>query len=281
MPTMPEGYYNRFDPAKKFEAHLYRAGFAVQNTEFNEMQSAFLDRLKGVADALFRDGDVIRDARVVIDAETGATTCEAGAVYLKGAVRGVAPKAISVPIVGVIAIGLYLQESVVTELEDPSLRDPAVGTRNYQEPGAARLRVEAVWGYAGDAQSGEFFPIYQVENGLLRAKEAPPNLDGVTQALARYDRDSSGGSYVVSGLSVATAADLATGEQVYTLSEGRARVNGYGVELTTSRRLVYSAAPDLRAIDSEPHPSTTAAAQRITLDRTPVASITRAPRRRS
>ena len=271
--TMPEGYYNRFDPAKNFDMHLFRAGYAVQSTEFNEVQSNFAARIQGVADALFRDGDVIRDARVIINADTGETTCEAGAVYLKGAVRGVAPRSLIVPVVGVIAVGLYLQETVVTELEDPSLRDPAVGSRNYQEPGAARLKIEAVWGFAGDSQAGEFFPVYQVENGILRAKEPPPNLDGVTQALARYDRDSSGGSYVVGGLTVAAAADLQTGEQVYTVSEGRARVNGYGVELTTSRRLIYLAAPDLRQIDSEPHTSTTAGAQRINLDRTPVAAI--------
>lgn len=274
MPTtMPEGYYNRFDPAKNFDQHLFRAGFAVQSAEFNEVQSNFASRIQGVADALFRDGDVIRDARIIVNADTGETTCEAGAVYLKGAVRGVAPRSIIVPVVGVIAVGLYLQESVVTELEDPSLRDPAVGTRNYQEPGAARLKIEAVWGFAGDGQPGEFFPVYQVENGVLRPKEPPPNMDGVTQALARYDRDSAGGSYVVGGLTVAAAADLQTGEQVYTVSEGRARVNGYGVELTTSRRLIYPAVPDLRQIDSEPHTSTTAGAQRINLDRTPVAAI--------
>lgn len=274
MPTtMPDGYYNRFDPAKNFDQHLFRAGFAVQSSEFNEVQSNFAARIQGVADALFRDGDVIRDARVIINADTGETTCEAGAVYLKGAVRGVAPKSLIIPVVGVIAVGLYLQETVITELEDPSLRDPAVGTRNYQEPGAARLKIEAVWGFAGDGQAGEFFPVYQVENGILRAKEPPPNLDGVTQALARYDRDSSGGSYVVSGLTVAAAADLQSGEQVYTVSEGRARVNGYGVELTTSRRLIYAAAADLRQIDSEPHTSTTAGAQRINLDRTPVSAI--------
>ena len=72
MPTMPEAYYNRFDPAKKFEAHLFRAGFAVQNAEFNEVQSHFADRIQGVADALFRDGDVIRDARVIIDVDPNA-----------------------------------------------------------------------------------------------------------------------------------------------------------------------------------------------------------------
>jgi hypothetical protein len=270
---MPEAYFNRFDPAKNFDAHLFRAGYAVQSAEFNEVQSNFAHRIQGVADAMFRDGDVIRDARVIVDADTGNAICEAGAVYLQGAVRGVAPKQLAIPVTELVAVGLYLKESVVTELEDPSLRDPALGTRNYQEPGAARIKAEAVWGFAGDGQSGEFFPVYQVDHGILQAKEPPPNLDAVTQALARYDRDSSGGSYVVGGLTVAAAADLANGQQVYTVSEGRARVNGYGVELTTSRRLIYTATPDLRLIDSEPHTSTTTSPQRINLDRTPVANI--------
>ncbi|MCD4502067.1 DUF4815 domain-containing protein [Chromobacterium vaccinii] len=273
MSNMPDGYYNRFDPAKHFDAHLFRASYAVQAAEFNEVQSSLSARIQGVADAMFRDGNVVRDARVVVHADSGQAVCEAGAVYLKGAVRGVAPKQLTIPVVGVVAIGLYLQESVVTELEDPSLRDPAVGARNYQEAGAARLKVEAVWGFAGDGQAGEFFPVYQVENGVLRAKEPPPQLDGVTQALARYDRDSSGGSYVVSGLAVAAAADLPGGEQVYTVSEGRARVNGYGVELSTSRRVVYPAAADLRPIDSEPHTSASAGIQRINVDRAPIAVI--------
>lgn len=273
MPTMPSAYFNRHDPAKNFDAHLFRAGYAVQSAEFNEIQSNAHTRLQDVADAIFRDGDVIRDARVIVNAGTGATIAEAGAVYIRGAVRNVVLKDMTVPLVGLIAIGLYLQETVITELEDPSLRDPSIGTRNYQEPGASRLKIEAVWGFANDGQLGEFFPVYQVENGILRAKEPPPNLDGVTQALARYDRDSSGGSYVVNGLTVAAAADLVSGEQVYTVSEGRARVNGFGVEQTTSRRLIYAATPDLRLLDSEPHTSTTVAAQRIDLDRSPVAAI--------
>ncbi len=273
MPTMPSAYFNRFDPSKNFDAHLFRAGFAVQSAEFNEVQSSFASRVQDISDAIFRDGDVIRDARVIVNAATGDTIAEAGAVYIRGAVRNVVLKDMTVPLVGLIAIGLYLQETVITELEDPSLRDPSIGTRNYQEPGASRLKIEAVWGFANDGQLGEFFPVYQVENGILRAKEPPPNLDGVTQALARYDRDSSGGSYVVNGLSVAAVADLIGGEQVYTVSEGRARVNGFGVEQNTSRRLIYAAIPDLRLLDSEPHASTTVAAQRIDLDRSPVADI--------
>lgn len=270
---MITGHYDRFDPSKEFESHLFRAGYVLQSAELNEIQSSFNHRMKGIGDALFKDGDVIRDALVIIDGNTGIARCESGAVYLKGAVRGVPPATLTVPTVGIVAIGVYLRTTAVTELDDPSLRDPASLTRNYQEPGAGRMRVSAAWGYSGDLQAGDFFPVYTVEDGFLRAKEAPPNLDSFNQALARYDRDSAGGTYVVSGLGVQRMADLPTGEQVYTVSEGRARVGGFGVELATSRRLIYPLAADQRLINSEPHVSSTAGAQRVNVDRAPIGSL--------
>lgn len=270
---MIDGYFNRFDPTKEYEQHLFRAGFVLQSAEMNEIQSAMQHRVRSIGDALFKDGDVVRDARVIVDAETGVATCESGAVYLQGAVRGVPPATLTLPITGVVAVGVYLKSTVVTELEDPALRDPASITRNYMEAGAARQKVSAAWGFSGDSQSGDFYPVYTVEDGQLRAKEPPPNLDAVTQALARYDRDSAGGTYVVSGLEVHRMDDLGTGEQVYTVSEGRARVNGYGVELATARRIVYPTIPDLRLVNSEPHQSTTAGTQRINVDRTPINDI--------
>lgn len=270
---MITGHYDRFDPTKEYEDHLFRAGYVLQSAELNEIQSASKYRIKSIADALFKDGDVVRDAQVIVDANTGIARCESGAVYLQGAVRGVPPATLTIPTVGVVAVGIYLMATAVTELQDPGLRDPASLTRNYQEPGAGRRKVSAYWGYSGDSQPGDFFPVYTVEDGSLRAKEAPPNLDSFNQALARYDRDSAGGSYVVSGLSVQRQDDLNSGEQVYTVSEGRARVNGYGVEQTTSRRLVYPAVPDLRLISSEPHVSTTVGAQRVNVDRGPINDI--------
>ena len=258
---MIDGYFNRFDPAKEYESHLFRAGYVLQSAELNEIQYAAAYRARGIADALFRDGDVVRDARVIVNESTGAVTCESGAVYLQGAVRGAPTATFTIATVGIVAIGLYLQSSIITELEDPTLRDPATLVRNYMEPGAARQKLHVSWGFFGDQQAGDFFPVYTVEDGQLRAKEPPPNLDAVTQALARYDRDSSGGTYVVSGLSL-KALDDAAGNQVYSVGEGRARVGGYGVELPTSRRTVYAATPDLLAIASEPHISTAATAQR-------------------
>ena len=270
MPTMPDGYFSRFDPAKNYDQHLFRAGYVLQSAELNEIQQATKSHIRGVADALFKDGDVVRDARIIVDPITGAAVCESGAVYIGGAVREVPLKNITVSVDLVVSVGIYLTETVVTELTDPQLRDPAILTQNYEEAGASRLKTTLSWGFAGDGGVGDFYPVYAVDKGFVRSKEPPPQLDSVTQALARYDRDSAGGTYVVSGLAVKKELDAADGSQVFTVGEGRARVNGYGVSVGTSRRLRYVAAPDLRAIDSEPHLSTTAGAQRVTLSRGPI-----------
>lgn len=271
------GYYNRSEAeqAKGYERHEFLAGRVLQSAELNEVQAYATNRIKALGDALYKDGDIVRDARAIVDQETGVTQLESGAVYLRGTVRGVPSDTITIPVTGTVVIGIYLNENIVTEAEDTDLLDPARETRSYQEPGAARLQIIPQWGYQGDGMSnGEFFPIYYVDDGQLRAKEAPPQLDSVSQAIARYDRDSTGSSYIVSGMQVTALNDLEDGTQVYSVKDGRARINGFGVSLSTSRRLEYPAQPDLRYIDSEPHASSGAGAQRINLDRTPISQIT-------
>ncbi|WP_068634901.1 DUF4815 domain-containing protein [Thauera butanivorans] len=264
--------YNRFDPADNYDAIEFRPDRVLQSAELNELQSMAAQRLREISDVLFSDGDVIRDARIIVSAETGDTQCEAGAVYLDGAVRGVPPAHLVIPITGIVTVGIYLQEVQVDESRDPGLLNPAVGTRGYNEPGATRRQINPVWGLPEDGTDGRFFPVWVVESGVVRPKEAPPNLDVMSQAIARYDRDSAGGSYIVTGLELAMSDDQ-PGGQVYTLSEGRARVGGVAVERTASHRITYPAQPDLRFIDSEPHPSTTTDPQRITLMRPPAQSI--------
>lgn len=270
-----QDYYDRYDPDKGYDRILFRDTRVLQGAELNEMQRILGGRMRGVVDALFKDGDIIRDAQVTYDENNGQANCQAGLIYLAGAVRQVEAAVLTVPNEGVRAIGVFLSNQVITELEDPGLYNPAIGVRGEGEPGAARLKVTAQWGLSTDVQPGDFYPVHTVEDGQIQAKEPPPNLDSLTQALARYDRDSAGGTYVVSGLTVRQAPDTDNGLQVYTVSEGRARVYGYPVELTTSRRLVFSAEPDLLEIESEPHLSAGGGDQRIDLDRYPVGTVHR------
>lgn len=89
MPNMPDSYYDNFNASKNYEKILYRDGYTLQGAELNEAQSAAMHRLQGVTDALFKDGDIIRDAGIIVDKETGEVRAQSGAVYLRGAVRGV------------------------------------------------------------------------------------------------------------------------------------------------------------------------------------------------
>ncbi|WP_052711993.1 DUF4815 domain-containing protein [Paracidovorax citrulli] len=266
--------YNDFDPTKNYESVAFVADTVLQSRELNDGQAILAHRIKGIADGIYSDGDVVRDARLTVDPQTGKATAESGAIYLQGAVRGVPPAAFVVPIVGTVAVGVYLRSRLVTAAEDTSLLNPAKGTPSYNTPGAARHQVTTAWGYAGDGQQGTFFGVYVVEEGFLRAKAPPPHLSAITRAIEDYDVASTGGgSYIVEGLRVAMAPDLPTGEQVYTVAEGSARVAGRSRIYQAGRRLVTAAVPDLLAVDSEPHVSTTEGAQRIDIGRPPCKGV--------
>ena len=276
---IPNCYNRRALGDKGYTQVLVREGYGVQGSEINEIQSIQAETLRGVADAFLQDGDIISDAAVVVDAESGSTRCAAGRIYLKGAVRAVPEAVFTIPSTGNVLIGVRLIETVVSELEDPELLNPAVGCRAQGMPGAWRRKEEVRWGFSGDGQDGELCPVYAVDDGELRPKEAPPAFDSTSQSIAGYDRDSTGGgSYVVEGLTVRRAADDSDGAQVYTVAEGRARVNGYGVTLPTARRVLYPATPDLRFVDTEVHKATADAAteqgQRVIVAHPPLKNVT-------
>ncbi|MDG7056567.1 MAG: DUF4815 domain-containing protein [Wolbachia endosymbiont of Penenirmus auritus] len=262
------GYYNRFDPDKEYEKSLFLAGRGLQSAELNETQEYALSKLKGIGDAIFRDGDVIAGSNCIIDAETGEVTLESGKIYLRGAVRKVEGKRFTIPLNTTVRIGVYYVESTITELEDENLRDPAVGTRNYQEVGAARLKVSTVWGYQAEGvfprfstTDGEFYPIYNIENGVLIEHSPPPQANIVTTALARYDKEANG-SYVVSGLEVmflqteeekGEGGERGAKKQVFVVNGGKARVDGYEIELSHSIRAYFDEDPDIKTVASESH----------------------------
>ena len=249
--------YNRFDASKKYTKLLFRSSQSLQSAELNETQECIQHAVNEIGDALFKSGDVISGCTCIIDSDTGAVTIEAGKIYLNGLVRDVHSGNLEIPTNVSLKIGVYFKERTITELEDPDLRDPAVGTSNYRQPGAARLQYNMTWGFQlsetseNDPQLGEFYTIYNVENGVLVQKALAPQLDAVNAALARYD-DESNGSYVVRGMNV-TCLSEDSSEQIFSINEGKAHVNGYEVGLNHSIRSVFPNEYDIQNIDSDPY----------------------------
>lgn len=266
--------YRRFKPEDNYDRLLFKADRVLQSAELNDWQDMHIARFRGVADVLFKEGDIINGCQCITNAQTGQTTVESGALYIAGAVRGIAPAALAVATVGTVYVGAFLQKTTVTELDEPTLYNPAVGTRGYGQAGAWREKVVITWGVQGQSNAGEFFPVWTIVDGTVMPKEPPPNIDAVTQALARYDRDSAGGTYIVQGMEVTAGTPVQTGAsagaQVFHVREGAARINGHALQLAASRRVVHQATPDLHFVDSEPHNSTGTAMQRVQFDRFPV-----------
>lgn len=272
--TMPEGYVATFDPALKYDELLYRPGKPLQSRELNDEQKILGDRVKRIADVLFKDGAVIRDGRIAVDVATGLCTLEAGVIYLRGAMRGVEPAAFTIPVIGTVVVGIYLLDSVIDEnhpTEGAALRDLAQGARNFSEPGAARLKVVGTWGMSGSGAPGEFYPVYTIVDGQPIGQQPPPGIDAVALAIASYDRQSAGGYYASSGLAVTKLADEGA-NQIYSIAEGVARVDGREVVLPYARRVVYPAAPNLKQILGEPHVSA-GGTETVTVRRGPISSV--------
>ena len=266
-----DGYYNRFDASKNYESVLFRAGRVLQSAELNDWQSGTLSRMQTLTDCLFHDGSVIRDADLIINQSTGSCQCNAGAVYLRGAVRGVSPRTFTISLVTTVIVGIWLYDVVVTELTDATLRNPAVETQNYDEPGAARQQVTTTWGLPTDSLPGTFYPVWTVVNGVVVSKDVPPGVDAVALAIARYDRESAGGFYIANGLNLSILPDSGS-SQVYSLSEGVARVNGNEISLPHAVRLTYPTAPDLHTVAGEPHVAA-GGTERVNTNHNPINSI--------
>lgn len=271
----PENYYEDYDSAVGDELILWRDGYPMQGRELNNLQQMIIAARKGLGDALLKNGDIIEGAQITVDTAAGICRAEAGKIYLEGMVRPVPAAQFAVPLSGSIAVGIRLQGYMVTEADDPSLRNPAIGSRGVAKPGAWRWRMRTGWAWDGDDGAGDFFPIHYLDDGVPRVQTQPPALDSVNQAISKHDRESTGGgTYVVEGLEVAATEDTAAGVQMYTVTEGSAHVRGKSVTLTTSRRVSHDTAPELRALGPEVHVATGEARQRVDVAHPPLYRVT-------
>lgn len=266
---MLSGYHNKFNPDDHYEQVLFRSGKGLQTRELNELQSMQAHSLRRISDVIFEDGNISKGGQITIDLDTSTATAEEGDVYIRGQIRTLKESTLNIPLIGKVLVGVWLEETEITELDDKALLNPAKQTRGYQEPGAGRLHASAQWGLEHDKRKGDFYPVHEIQNGVVIVKSPPPQLDAVTAGLARYDRESNG-SYITSGYRLSylhTKGKL----QHYTFSEGKAHVEGYEISRTSATPLPLEVDPTLETINSEPHPfePDSKGVMRITLDHKP------------
>ena len=255
-------YYQGFDPQKQYQQLLFRSGKGLQSRELNDLQLQAHHQVKSLGDVLLKNGNIVTGGALAVNKQTQLANVGEADVYLNGAVHHIPETDLEVSVTGTVIIGVWLSRHVVTELTDPTLLDPAgkyspVVAHNYDEPGAARLQVSGQWGISDQqlGENSEFYPVHQIDNGVVLLNSAPPQLDSVTRALARYDRESNGGSYVVAGMALSylkTAYTGYIGTQFFSVQEGKAHINGYEVAFETALPAAFEFVPHEREITNEP-----------------------------
>jgi hypothetical protein len=218
--------YDRSPDNPDWARVIFREDKLAQGAELNEAQSIIEARGKRNSDLVAKDGDRISGADILVDPLTGTVILAPGTIYARGDVRVVAGKTInSVPMEGNVTVGIRLNSTIVTEIEDPTLVGLHPGTEAEGEPGAARESEAIEWGWDGDEEDGDLIAVYLLKDGVVVDQTPPPQLTGVNAALATYDRDAHG-SYIVEGCRVTAMGKVGT-DQVFSIEAGVANIYGF------------------------------------------------------
>jgi hypothetical protein len=164
-----------------------------------------------------------------------------------------------------VRVGFDVAESIVTEVDDSTLLDPASGSYNYAAPGAARLKLEIKLKAQplSAAVSNTFVELMQVKNGVVQSLSNRTQYSQIRDYMAQRTSDESG-DYVVSGMTVSVKEHLDTGTNggvysaadggdtnklVAVIAPGKAYVKGYDHQNIVSTRLDMDKGTDYASAD--------------------------------
>ena len=146
-------YYNRYDKAKNWDYVAILVERATQAAEINEIQNILEDKTKAVGSSLYEEGMLIDGCGISYSSPN--ITLAAGLIFLDGLVHEVAAKVLTVT--GTVTIGVWKIFSVLTEDEDSTLRNPALGCPEFRSPGAYRIITTTQWGLSTETHEDATF----------------------------------------------------------------------------------------------------------------------------
>lgn len=226
-------YYDDYDSSKQYTQLLAIPGRVAQAREVTQIQSVVKDIIKNIGDSILKDGNIIEGCQIIVSNDKTRATITAGKVYINGMVLPVKETTIGILGVGKETIGFKLMETLITESEDNTLRDPAQGYDNFNQPGCHRIKSEVAI-VKDDSDSAILVTLI---NGAVAVEKYAPDYDTLTQTLARRTYDESG-SYLVDGLNVRIEANSNDNTKFNVVVEsGKAYVLGYELKIPAPRRI--------------------------------------------
>ena len=269
------GYYNRYNTDtnyKNYKRVLFRTERIIQSAELNELQDVIMGEVNRFTTKIMVNGEIVSGCKV--DTKTthnGYTpdgketfdykfTCDSGIVYYNGYFIDIPSNTLIknnvVPDEWNSSIGIVYKEEIITENEDNELLNPAVESKNYKTPGAARLKVTGYWKLEDDLTSDEvnnYVALYVIKNGEVNVIVNPtPWIKDIISIVAEYDRDANG-NYLVDGMELSYVnKDNDLGPFRINIKEGTANVYGYKFSKDASHILELAPLTAFELKQSEP-----------------------------
>ncbi len=126
-------------------------------------------------------------------------------------------------------IGFKLVRDSVTESEDSTLRDPSIGSYNYNAPGADRYKIQPTLDQIDlDSDLDDFVELLRFENGRVTRKSEKITYGDIQKVLAQRTYDESG-SYTVQPFDIDMRAG--SSEDVVDVVFGSGKAYVYGIEV--------------------------------------------------
>jgi hypothetical protein len=187
---------------------LPQPGRPLQSAELLEMQSIWMAQLKNSMGALYRSGTPLSGLRIINTSITSTPDYHVtpGVILIEGLALPVAGKALGpLDLTKNHHIYVAVDEQVITELDDPSLRDPAHGGALYGLEGAHRLLWSAKVVINPNPVSG--FKLGEVLEGRVIQAPLASGYQSLIDLMALYTYERSG-NFLVKGLSVSYSHNI-------------------------------------------------------------------------
>ena len=251
-------YYDDFDPQKSYTRILAVPGRVNQARETTQIQTMLQNQIARLGSLIYGNGTILSGCILAISEDKLSVTISPGSVFSDGIIiEFVNNVSVDITGVGTEVVGIIKDEQVITETSDPSLKDPAVGFENYNEPGSHRLKEVWSWSKIYDEGIG----IFILKDGALpiQNKKDPAipkitsQIENVLDIIARRDFQKSG-NYLLDGLKCSLLehpVDKFTKKQLV-VSAGTARILGYDITFTSDIKEDINIASDVIEILNEP-----------------------------
>lgn len=162
-------------------------------------------------------------------------------------------------------IGLDIAETLISEVDDSTLLDPASGSFNYAAPGAKRLKLTGtlVKKTTTEKTANNFIELMQIKNGVVQSQSDKPEYAAIKDYIARRTYDESG-NYIVNGMNIRLRENLnsANNQGMFTSAQGgntswlsvniepgKAYVQGYDIETLVTRNVNIRKAIDFQSLE--------------------------------